>query len=195
MFLLHEPSLAAIESFLSAQREQSFSYPEVGASRQQPPVGYDVDHNRALLGSGDEAFAKAVAALRSWQMFNVGWCRIYPRAAPIEVGTTVAILIKHFGFWSLNACRIVYLIEEQGLLQRYGFAYGTLPEHGEVGEERFSVEWRQEDGTIWYDLYAFSTPGHVLAKLCYPLSRFLQRRFIKASKMAMVRAVRNGVSP
>lgn len=192
MFLLHEPSLAAIESFLSAQREQSFSYPEVGASRKQTPVGYDIDHNRALLGAGDESFAKAVAALRSWQMFNLGWCRVYPRDAPIEVGTTVAILIKHFGFWSLNACRIVYLIEEQGLLHRYGFAYGTLPEHAEVGEERFSVEWRQEDGTVWYDLFAFSTPGHLLAKLGYPLSRLLQQRFIKASKMAMVRAVKNG---
>lgn len=194
MFLLHEPSQAAIERFLSAQREQSFSYPEVGASRKQSPVGYDIDHNRAMLGSGNESFAKAVAAIRSWQMFNFGWCRIYPRNAPIQVGTTVAILIKHFGFWSLNACRIVYVIEEQGPLQRYGFAYGTLTEHGEIGEERFSVEWRQEDGTVWYDLYAFSTPGHVMTKLSYPLSRMLQRRFIKASKMAMIGAVKNGDS-
>ncbi|MDT5270979.1 MAG: hypothetical protein QOH49_3165 [Acidobacteriota bacterium] len=192
MFLLREPSAAAIETFLSAQRRQSFSYPEVGASRGQAPAGYNVDHNRVLLGSGEGAFVKAVAALNSWQMFNLGWCRVYPAAAPIEVGTTVAVLIRHFGFWSLNASRIVYLLEEQGRLQRYGFAYGTLAGHAEVGEERFSIEWDTGDGSVWYDLYAFSYPGHLMAKAGYPLSRALQRRFAKESKVTMVRAVKNG---
>ena len=190
MFLLREPTTAAIERFLNAQREQTFSYSEVGASRKQSPAGYDVDHNRALLGSGAESFTRAIAAIQSWQMFNLGWCQVYPPDATIKVGTTVAIIIKHFGFWSLNACRIVYLIKEQGAVQRYGFAYGTLPQHGEVGEERFSVELRQEDNSVWYDLYAFSTPGPLLAKIGYPLSRMLQKRFARESKMAMVRAVK-----
>ena len=40
----------------------------------------------------------------------------------------VGVLGRHFGLWSLNACRIVYVIEEEGsLLKRYGFAFGTLP--------------------------------------------------------------------
>jgi len=47
---------------------------------------------------------------------------------------------SHFGFWSLNAARIVYLIEEDGPCEKHGFAYGTLPEHGERGEER----WRRK---------------------------------------------------
>jgi uncharacterized protein (UPF0548 family) len=192
MFLLREPSAAAIETFLFAQRHQSFSYPEVGASRGQAPAGYNVDHNRVLLGSGEGAFVKAVAAINSWQMFNLGWCRVYPAAAPIEVGTTVAVLVRHFGFWSLNACRIVYLLAEEGGLQRYGFAYGTLAGHAEVGEERFSVEWDKVDGSVWYDLYAFSYPGHLMARVGYPLSRALQRRFAKGAKVAMVRAVKNG---
>jgi hypothetical protein len=41
---------------------------------------------------------------------------------------------------------------------RYGFAYGTLPEHAEAGDERFAVELRPEDETVWYDIYAFSRP-------------------------------------
>jgi uncharacterized protein (UPF0548 family) len=54
--------------------------------------------------------------------------------APIEVGTTVAVLARHHGFRSLNACRIVYLIDEDdGDVRRCGFAYGTLPEHAERG--------------------------------------------------------------
>ena len=192
MFLLREPATSVIDFFLTAQRHQPFSYPEVGASRGQAPAGYNVDHNRVLLGYGEEAFAQAMSAIRSWQMFNLGWCQLYPHGAPVEVGTTVAVLIRHFGFWSLNACRIVYLLEEQGVVRRYGFAYGTVAEHAEVGEERFSVEWDQGDGAVWYDLYAFSRPGHLMARAAYPLSRALQRRFAKGSKAAMVRSVADG---
>jgi uncharacterized protein (UPF0548 family) len=192
MFLLHEPAVTTVESFLLSQQRQSFSYPEVGASRGTAPADYNVDHNRVLLGSGEESFARAVAAIRSWQMFNLGWCRVYPPQAPIEVGMTVAVSIKHFGFWSLNACRIVYLIEEQGAILRYGFAYGTLPAHAEIGEERFTVEWNQEDGSVSYDLYAFSRPQHLMARLGYPLSRGLQKRFAKESKLSMIKAVRGG---
>ena len=130
-----------------------------------------------------------MAAIRSWRMFDLGWCRVYPPDAAVEEGTIVAVVVKHFGFWSLNACRIVYVFEEQGDIQRYGFAYGTLPGHGEVGEERFSVEWDRRDGAVWYDLYAFSHPGQLLARVGYPLTRLLQRRFARDSKAAMVRAV------
>lgn len=190
MFLLREPSAAAIEAFLSVQRQQSFSYAAVGASRGQPPPhGFDVDHNRVRLGTGEAAFTKAVAAVRAWRMFDVGWCRIYPPAAPVEVGTNVAVIISHFGFWSLNACRIVYLIEETGGVEKYGFAYGTLPGHGETGEERFSVEWNREDDSVWYDLYAFSRPHYPLSRLGYPVGRRLQKRFARESKLAMRRAV------
>ena len=188
MFLLHEPSHAAIETFLREQRGRPFSYQEVGASRERAPGGYTVDHNRVRLGAGEESFAKAVAAVRAWQMFNLGWCRVYPHHAPIEVGTIVAVVIKHFGFWSLNACRIVYLLEESGAVEKYGFAYGTLHEHGECGEERFSVEWDRESGSVSYDLFAFSRPQHPLARLGYPLGRRLQKQFIRESKLSMARA-------
>ena len=190
MFLLREPSPADTEAFILAQRSLPFSYPEVGASRVRAPAGYDVDHNRQLLGRGPEAFGRAAAALRAWEMFRLGWCRVHPSAAPVEVGTTVAVIVRHYGFWSLNAARVVYLIdEEEGARRRVGFAYGTLPAHGESGEERFSVEWDRADDSVWYDLYAFSRPGHVLARAGYPLCRTLQRRFARDSKAAMVRAV------
>lgn len=192
MFLLHEPAAAAVEAFLTAQQAGPFSYPHVAASRGPAPAGYNVDHNRARLGSGEETFHRAVAAVHAWRMFDLGWCRIYPARAPVEVGTTVAVCIRHFGFWSLNACRIVYVFEERGAVQRYGFAYGTLREHGETGEERFGVEWHREDDSVWYDLYAFSRPRHPLARLGYPLSRSLQKRFAAESKAAMVRAVKGG---
>ena len=97
--------------------------------------------------------------------------------------------MNHFGFYSLNACQIVYLINEIAEIHRFGFAYGTLTEHGETGEERFSVEFHPETGEVWYDLYAFSKPNHPLAKLGYPISRMLQKRFAADSKEAMRLAV------
>jgi hypothetical protein len=49
----------------------------------------------------------------------------------IQVGQIVAVIARLFNFWLLNACRIVYVVDEAGPIQRYGFAYGTLPEHAE----------------------------------------------------------------
>jgi uncharacterized protein (UPF0548 family) len=117
------------------------------------------------------------------------WVCLLPPDTPIEVGTTVGVLARHYGFWSLNSARIVYLIDESGEVERFGFGYGTLPGHGERGEERFSVEWRREDNAVHYDVRAFSRPKHPLAWLGYPLARMLQRRFARDLKRAMVEAV------
>jgi len=196
VFRLTRPTPGELDAFLAAQRGSAYSYAEVGASRGPAPagytrpVGYTVDHNRVLLGAGPAAFERARHAVRSWRMFALGWCSIYPADAPIERGTTVAAVVRHFGFWSVNASRIVYTLDEDaGGVRRYGFAYGTLPAHGEVGEERFSVEWERRDDRVWYDLYAFSRPGHPLARLGSPLARLLQRRFGRDSKRAMAGAV------
>ena len=100
------------------------------------------------------------------------------------------MLARHYGFWSLNTARIVYLVEESGEVERFGFGYGTLPGHGERGEERFSVEWRREDGSVHYDVLAFSRPKHPLAWIGYPFVRSLQRRFARDSRREMVRAAK-----
>jgi len=73
-------------------------------------------------------------------------------------------------------------------INKFGFAYGTLPNHAERGEERFSVEFHQADQYVWYDLYAFSQPN-TLARLAYPFTRSLQKRFARDSQSAMQSAV------
>jgi uncharacterized protein (UPF0548 family) len=190
MFLLLKPDNKSIREFLDRQADDNFSYSEIGASLTEKPSGYNFDHNRILIGSGEQDFLKAVSAVRNWKMFDFPWIEIHPANAPIEAGENVAILISHFGFWSLNASRIVYVLEEKGEIEKFGFAYGTLSEHEERGEERFSVEFDRESGEVWYDLFAFSKPNHLLAKLGYPLSRSLQKKFAEASKKAMRNAVK-----
>lgn len=190
MFLLAKPSDEQIRNIIAAQRSAPFSYSFAGASRDDtPPAGYKRDHNRVCLGAGEAIFNRAVAAVQRWEMFNLGWVQLCWPAASIAVGTTVAMLASSFGLWTLNACRIVYLIEEDGPTKRYGFAYGTLPEHVARGEERFQVKWDRADDSVWYDIIAFSQPHQVLARLGYPAMRISQKRFARDSKRAMVRAV------
>ena len=88
-----------------------------------------------------------------------------------------------------NACRIVYVVDEEGPVTRFGFANGTLPGHAEAGEERFLVEWDRASGEVGYDILAFSRPHSFLARLGYPYVRRVQRRFGRESAAAMMRAV------
>jgi len=97
------------------------------------------------------------------------------------------------GLWWLNACRIIYLLDEQAPLRRFGFAYGTLLSHVEQGEERFTVELHP-DGTVWYDLRAFSRPRYWPVRVAEPLARKLQRRFVRDSQASMIAAVAGAYS-
>lgn len=188
MLLLHKPSELQIRAFITAQQHSTFSYAPLEITRDSASDGYTMDHNRVQLGSGAQCFDAAVNAVRQWKMFDLGWVQLCFDNTPIEQGSTVAVVVRHLGFWSMNACRIVYVIEEHRAQQRYGFAYGTLAEHAEQGEERFLVEWDHQDDSVWYDLLAFSKPGP-MAKLGYPYARRLQKKFAQDSKKAMQRAV------
>ena len=194
MWCLSKPDREKIRQFLSTQGSKPFSYAHAGASRERAPDVYNVDHNRIQLGEGAEVFERAKSAIRQWKMFDMPWIELCWPDTPIKTGATVAVLVSHLGFWSLNACRIVYEIDERGDCQKFGFAYGTLPEHGERGEERFSVEFHRADQSVWYDLHAFSRPGPA-ARLAYPFARALQKRFAQESKEAMQRAMQRDGDP
>jgi uncharacterized protein (UPF0548 family) len=190
MFTLSKPSPEFVREFLASQAELPFSYSAVGHSRHSPPAGYNVDHNRIHLGNGIDTFERAKHAVRQWKMFAMPWIEFYWPDIPIETGACVAVLVRHFPLWSLNACRIVYLIEESGPLEKFGFAYGTLPGHEERGEERFIVEYNRSEQSVWYDLYAFSRPK-LLAKMADPVARALQKKFQRDSLAAMKNAAQD----
>lgn len=189
MFVLRQPTEALIRRFIASQKDLPFSYSDVGATQTKPPAGYTVDHNRIRLGEGRETFMRASDALSKWRHFELGWASVMPHGSPLQTGTTVAVRAHTFGFWSLNACRIVYTINEDGPVKRFGFAYGTLPDHAERGEERFMIELL-EDNSVWYDIYAFSRPQKIIVKLGLPWARRLQRRFGRESLAAMAQAAR-----
>ena len=186
MFFLAEPSSKTILEFIASQRNLPFSYEIVGGTNGQLPTGYTIDHNRVQLGKSISVYQRSVQALKEWKQFDLGWVSIVPPGVDIEVGATVAVKARAFGTWSLSATRVVYLVEEEGPVMRFGFAYGTLSDHVETGEERFTVEWHEDDDSVWYDILAFSRPHHPFVKLSFPLARMLQKRFARESMQKMV---------
>jgi uncharacterized protein (UPF0548 family) len=142
------------------------------------------------LGEGSATFDRAVQALHQWKMFDVPGIQFYWPATAIQPGETVAIVIRHFGFWSLNCCKIVYVIDEEGPVRRFGFAYGTLPEHAEQGEEHFTVEWQRTPDVVSYHILSFSRPVSLAARVACRLARRLQKCFVRQSLAAVEKAVK-----
>lgn len=184
MISVSNPDTATLRSFLAAQQGKPFSYAEVGATQGDFPKGYDHDSRRWRIGEGEQAFKAAQSALFHWRMFPPGWTRIFPNEVPPAEGRAFAVVIRLFGLYWVNAARVAYVVEDSKSLRRAGFAYGTLEEHVEIGEERFVVEMAN-DGSVWYCLSAFSKPRHPLARLGYPLARRNQRRFAHESVKAL----------
>ncbi len=51
------------------------------------------------------------------------------------------------------------------------------------------MEWRRDD-SVWFDIFTFSRPGCLLAKLSYPVARAQQRAFAKQSMAAVAAAMK-----
>jgi len=187
MIRFHRPTASQLEAFLARQRQLPFTHEAVGATTGALPEGFVVDRTRGSLGQGQTVFEAAREKLRRWQQFDLGWLTSAPDNAPHEAGQVVAVMAHFGGVYWLNACRIVYTVDEDGSVRRYGFAYGTLPGHAECGEERFLIEWDRATDEVVYDILAFSRPRHPLARLGYPLVRMLQKKFARDSVAAMRR--------
>lgn len=187
MFLLHKPSPSTIHDFLADQAQLDFTYSAVGATAAVPPADYVVDHRRIQIGAGQGVFRAAQEGLKHWEQFRLGWVEAVPRETPIQPGQVVAVVAHTFGLWWLNACRIVYVVDEIEPIRRFGFAYGTLPDHAASGEERFLIEWDRTDDCVWYDILAFSRPHHFLTRIGYPVVRRIQKKFGRDSAAAMKR--------
>jgi len=186
MLLLRKPSASTLQTFLAAQGRLDLTYSAVGATAAVPPPGYAVDHTRIKLGEGKVLFQAARTALEGWQQFRLGWVEAWPQTTPIKAGEVVAVVAHALGLWWVNACRIVYVVDEAEPVRRFGFGYGTLPDHVGTGEERFLVEWHRTDDSVWYDILAFSRPNQLLTRLGYRWVRQRQKRFGRASAAAML---------
>ncbi len=186
MFLARRPSPECIERFLRDSQDLPLSYSPVGIVKAEN-ARRGIDHATVAIGHGSADFERARAALMAWKQFDIGWIETFPQRAPIAAGSVVAVLIRHIGFWSLNGCRVVYGVDGPDE-SRFGFAYGTLTNHAEGGEELFEVFIDQQNGEVMYRIRAMSWPQTALARIGQPIVRALQARFRRDSAAAMTRA-------
>ncbi len=185
MMTLRPPTNADIAALIARERDAAFTYPEVGATGRDPlPSGYAHDVYGTVIGGGEACFERAAAALARFANYPRPWTRIHADATPRE-GLVFVAQIAHFGFHSLNGCRVIAVVDDQAPIRRYGFAFGTLPSHEERGEERFVVSFDPATNQVRYDVRAFSRPRGRLARIGAPIARALQARFQRETCEAM----------
>jgi uncharacterized protein (UPF0548 family) len=148
------------------------TYDEVGATLAgKKPEGFHHDSYEAVVGNGAEAFQRAVTGLKTWKAHRLPGMQVFPHDQEIRSGATVVVTLGTPIASIAAPCRIVGVIDGQ---TRWGFAYGTLPGHPEQGEESFAVSM-SPDGTVSFEIEAFSRPGDPLVRLSGPIGRGMQR--------------------
>jgi uncharacterized protein (UPF0548 family) len=191
----------ALLGLAQQHRSAEFSYPQPSTTRHwqinqqpQPIPGYRIDQNSCVLGQGETCYYAAVAALRAWRMFPQ-WAQATGTQGQ-EEGSIIQLQFHLLGLHWHSLGRVVYAFEEEntaGALRREGFAYGTLPQHVERGEERFSVALTHDNRVI-YELQAYSQPQYWAAKLAPSLARRYQQHFVRDSKAAFQNYVSSKLS-
>jgi uncharacterized protein (UPF0548 family) len=169
---LRRPTETQIAAFTARQAAASFSYDAVGATRSEMPAGYRIDRADFEVGRGARDFRSAADGLRRWRHYDdpAGHIRVCAPPPPLAEGSTLVMLARHLGVWTLSACRIIYVLDEP---RRFAFAYGTLA-HVVRGEERFELR-HADDDRVTFHLTAFSVPATLLARVATPLTRHYQR--------------------
>jgi uncharacterized protein (UPF0548 family) len=148
-----------------------FSYPEVGATAGELPVGYQHLHASRAVGSGRELFEQCAETVMTWGVQRGAGLTVEP-GERVRVGADNRLGLRLGPLRTWAPCRVVYVVDEP---DRRGFAYGTLPGHPESGEESFIVRM-DEDGTVHFEVNAFSRPARWFARLGGPVTRVIQRR-------------------
>ena len=179
MLAFTKPRESEVQKMLDGQKHLSLTYPEVGVTRGGViPSGYGTDKVVAEIGRGAECFAKSVTLMKNWAEYGLNWIEVFPHGAELKADSVVVVAAFFVGLWSLNACRVIYVIDEE---TRFGFGYGTLPDHAEIGEERFLIEWNKDTDVVSYEILVFSNPSRWYYWLVFPLHRYAQDKFRRES--------------
>jgi len=188
MFLLTRPRPRDIADFLDRSRRLPLSYAPTGIVRHRPAADGVAEH-AFTIGHGERDFGRARLALAAWKHFDLGWVEAFPAAPSVDPGTDVAVLIRHLGFWSLNGARVLYQVGGVDGQDAFGFAYGTLTNHAESGEELFEVSIDRLNSDVTYRIRVVSRPQSPLVWIGHPIARRLQARFRRDSAAALRRAI------
>jgi uncharacterized protein (UPF0548 family) len=180
---LRRPEPDTTARLLAEAADHPLTYEPVGVSlTQDVPAGFR-RHRWATVLTGPQAFEQAAAAIRDWEVQRGSGLEL-EADGPLAVGTHVVIAAPLPIGWVDVVCRVVHLIDE---VDRYGFAYGTLPIHPEQGEEAFVVA-RDAHGRTTFTVDAVSRSAYRLGRLIPFVNDRLQdranRRYLDAIRHA-----------
>lgn len=189
MFYSRRPTDQRVRADLRSVAEAPVTHAHEGVTREDidaPPAGFVLDRYGVDLGGGARTFAAACEGLRAFANYPASFTRVVRLEETFAPGTVFGTVASHFGFASMNPCRISCVIDEPDA-GRFGFSLGTLPGHAVAGEERFLVSIDAGTGRVHYDVQAISRPAVWLARLGGPAMRRVQGRFRTESCAAMRR--------
>jgi uncharacterized protein (UPF0548 family) len=150
-----------------------------------PPLDLDLDLDvERVVGRGDAAFAAAVAHLRRFGPQRAV-ATVWPDDATADPGVDLIVALGLGPVTVVALNRVVGIVDEP---HRWGFAYGTLPGHIEVGEEAFVATHRDDDTVV----VRITATAHVALPGRAVLQRFLlpvQRRYAERYLDSVVSAV------
>ena len=187
MFFLANPSDARIHQLLDDRADAPFTYADVGATRQRlraAPPGYHLDSYKTKLGRGEVVFQRACEVLSELGNYPPSFTRVVRQPGVMRKDLMFATVASHVVFTSVHPCRVIYVIDDYKP-RRFGFGFGTLSGHEESGEERFLITLDETDGTVRYEVQAFSRPHGLLTRLGAPVARAYQRRFQRETLQTM----------
>lgn len=180
MWRVRRPHASLLDELLARAGTQALSYPDEGMTRGEPPAGYGCEHQRVDLAI---EFAAAREAIATFATHRLPYLFVHPADARADLGRDVLVCARIGPLWTINPCRIVYVIDEP---DRSGYAYGTLPGHSEHGEETFTVE-RTPNGVV-AETIAYARPQDFLARAGKPVAHRVQARIKRDYMAALVKA-------
>lgn len=174
---------AAAERIIERARGHQPSYDFAGALLSDDPPALALDIAR-VVGRGDAAFAAAVACLRRFGPQRAV-ATVWPDDATVAPGADLIVALGIGPITIVALDRVVGIVDEP---RRWGFAYGTLPGHIEVGEEAFVANHHADDTVavrITASAHVALPARAVLQPVLLPIQRRYARRYLDAVEAAV----------
>lgn len=170
----------AVEQSSSGPRSQ-LTYDTVGMSlptyTDEIPEGYVVLEDAQVVGKGRDAYERVGWALMHWQINREAGFFVQPQHAAVRLNEHVAVALPLAGLFAVTAtCKVVAIIAEG---DRTGFAYGSLPNHPEQGEEAFWVSFDEATEDVTLTIRSVSRPASWFTKLGAPVAAGIQRKAVE----------------
>jgi len=150
------------------------------------PAGYRRHRLKARIGTGEEWYQRARAALLAGTMFDLSWVSIEGDAGPFETGHSLTVVSRIWPLWITSPLRVLDIVDTH---DRCDVTIGALVGHPVSGQERFSVAHHSTNGAVTFEIDTVSRPVSVM-RLMAPALRIVQARFRRNAADSMAAASR-----